>query len=50
MKEWDEDEMSPDELENDENLNVEPIDESTATPSEKYEKLLGEDSKKYKLS
>ena len=50
MKEWDEDEMSPDELENDDNLNVEPIDESTATPSEKYEKLLGEDSKKYKLS
>lgn len=50
MKEWDEDEMSPDELKNDENLNVEPIDESTATPSEKYEKLLGEDSKKYKLS
>ena len=50
MKEWDEDEMSPDELESDENLNVEPIDESTATPSEKYEKLLGEDSKKYKLS
>lgn len=50
MKEWDEDEMSPDELENDENLNVEPIDESTATPSEKYERLLGEDSKKYKLS
>ena len=50
MKEWDEDEMSPDELENDENLNVEPIDESRATPSEKYEKLLGEDSKKYKLS
>ena len=50
MKEWDEDEMSPDELENDENLNLEPIDDSTATPSEKYEKLLGEDSKKYKLS
>ena len=50
MKEWDEDEMSPYELDNDENLNVEPIDESTATPSEKYEKLLGEDSKKYKLS
>src|SRR5574344_2921796 len=50
MKEWDEDEMSPDELENDENLNVEPIDEPTATPSEKYEKLLGEDSKQYKLS
>ncbi|MGM9766682.1 MAG: DNA gyrase subunit A, partial [Candidatus Cryptobacteroides sp.] len=42
--------MSPDELENDENLNEEPIDDSTASPSDKYEKLLGEDSKKFKLS
>ena len=31
MKEWDEDEMSPDELENDENLNVEPIDGNRKT-------------------
>lgn len=49
MSEW-EDELSQDELEGDENLNEEPIDESSAVPSEKYEKLLGEDSKKYKLS
>lgn len=49
MSEWD-DELSQDELEGDENLNEEPIDESSAEPSEKYEKLLGEDSKKYKLS
>ena len=49
MSEWD-DELSQDELEGDENLNEEPIDESSAVPSEKYEKLLGEDSKKYKLS
>lgn len=49
MREWD-DELSQDELEGDENLNEEPIDESSAVPSEKYEKLLGEDSKKYKLS
>ena len=49
MSEWD-DELSQDELEDDENLNEEPIDESSAVPSEKYEKLLGEDSKKYKLS
>lgn len=48
-KDWDDD-MSPDELENDENINEEPIDEATALPSTKYEKLLGEDSKKYKLS
>lgn len=49
MSEWN-DELSQDELEGDENLNEEPIDESSAVPSEKYEKLLGEDSKKYKLS
>ena len=49
MSEWD-DELSQDELEGDENMNEEPIDESSAVPSEKYEKLLGEDSKKYKLS
>ena len=49
MSEWD-DELSQDELEGDENLNEESIDESSAVPSEKYEKLLGEDSKKYKLS
>ena len=49
MSEWD-DELSQDELEGDENLNEEPIDESSAVPSEKYEKLLGDDSKKYKLS
>lgn len=49
MSEWD-DELSQDELEGDENLNEEPIDESSAVPSEKYERLLGEDSKKYKLS
>ena len=49
MSEWD-DELSQDELEGDENLNEEPIDESSAVPYEKYEKLLGEDSKKYKLS
>lgn len=49
MSEWD-DELSQDELEGDENLNEEPIDESSAVPSEKYEKLLGEDRKKYKLS
>lgn len=49
MSEWD-DELSQDELEGDENLNEEPIDESSAVPSEKYEKLLGEDSKQYKLS
>ena len=49
MSEWD-DELSQDELEGDENLNEEPIDESSAVPSEKYEKLLGEDSKKYKPS
>lgn len=49
MSEWD-DELSQDELKGDENLNEEPIDESSAVPSEKYEKLLGEDSKKYKLS
>ena len=49
MSEWD-DELSQDELEGDENLNEEPIDESSAVPSEEYEKLLGEDSKKYKLS
>ena len=49
MSEWD-DELSQDELEGDENLNEEPIDESSAVPSEKYEKILGEDSKKYKLS
>ncbi len=49
MSEWD-DELSQDELEGDENVNEEPIDESSAVPSEKYEKLLGEDSKKYKLS
>ena len=49
MSEWD-DELSQDELEGDENLNEELIDESSAVPSEKYEKLLGEDSKKYKLS
>lgn len=47
---WDDDEMSPDELEGDENINEEPIDDSGAEPSEKYGKLLGEDSKKYKLS
>ncbi|MGM9742660.1 MAG: DNA gyrase/topoisomerase IV subunit A [Candidatus Cryptobacteroides sp.] len=46
--EWED--MSPDELENDENINEEPIDDSSALPSEKYEKLLGEDSRKYKLS
>ena len=49
MSEWD-DELSQDELEGDENLNEEPIDDSSAVPSEKYEKLLGEDSKRYKLS
>ena len=50
-KNWeDDDELTPDELENDEELNEEPIDDSSAAPSEKYEKLLGEDSKKYKLS
>ncbi len=49
-KEWDDEDMSPDELENDEGINEEPIDDSAAAPSEKYEKLLGEDSKKYKLS
>ena len=42
--------MSPDELENDENINEEPVDESTAVPSDKYEKLIGDDSRKYKLS
>ena len=46
--EWED--MSPDELENDGNINEEPVDESTAVPSDKYEKLLGEDSRKYKLS
>ena len=46
--EWED--MSPDELENDGNINEEPIDDSTALPSEKFEKLLGEDSRKYKLS
>lgn len=50
MKDWDDDGMSPDELDNDENINEEPIDELSAAPSEKYEKLLGEDSRKYKLS
>lgn len=50
-KNWeDDDELTPDELENDEELDEEPIDDSSAAPSEKYEKLLGEDSKKYKLS
>ena len=49
MSEWD-DELSKDELEGDENLNEEPIDDSSAVPSTKYEKLLGDDSKKYKLS
>ena len=42
--------MSPDELENDSDINVEPIDDSSAAPSGKYEKLLGEDSRKYRLS
>ena len=37
--EWED--MSPDELENDGNINEEPIDDSTALPSEKFEKLLG---------
>ena len=46
--EWED--MSPDELENDENINEEPVDESTAVPSDKYEKLIGDDSRKYKLS
>ena len=46
--EWED--MSPDELENDDNINEEPVDESTAVPSDKYEKLLGDDSRKYKLS
>ncbi len=50
MKEYDDDELSQDELENDEELNEEPIDDSAAAPSDKYEKLLGDDSKKYKLS
>ncbi len=50
MKEYDDDELSQDELENDEELNEEPIDDSSAVPSDKYEKLLGDDSKKYKLS
>lgn len=50
MKEYDDDELSQDELENDEELNEEPIDDSSAAPSDKYEKLLGDDSKKYKLS
>lgn len=50
MKEYDDDELSQDELENDEELNEEPIDDSTSAPSDKYEKLLGDDSKKYKLS
>ena len=50
MKEFDDDELSKDELDDDENLNEEPIDDSSATPSDKYEKLLGSDSKKYKLS
>ena len=49
MSEWD-DELSQDELDGDENLNEEPIDDSSAVPSEKYEKLLGDDSRKYKLS
>ena len=48
-KNWeDDDELTPDELENDEELNEEPIDDSSAAPSEKYEKLLGEDRNKYK--
>ena len=45
MKEFDDDELSKDELDDDENLNEEPIDDSSATPSDKYEKLLGSDSK-----
>ena len=46
--EWED--MSPDELENDENINEEPVDESTAVPSDKYEKLIGDDTRKSKLS
>ena len=46
--EWED--MSPDELENDGDISEEPVDESTAVPSDKYEKLLSEDSRKYKLS
>lgn len=48
--EWDDDEMTPEEMENTEDINEEPIDESKAVPSGKYDKLLGEDSKKYKFS
>ena len=50
MKDWDDDELSQDELDGDESLNEEPIDDASAAPSEKYEKLLGDDSKRYKLS
>lgn len=47
-EEWED--YSPEEMGNDESINEEPVDESIATPSEKYEKLLGEDSRRYKLS
>ena len=46
--EWED--MSPDELENDGDISDESVYESTGVPSDKYEKLLSEDSRKYKLS
>ncbi len=47
--EWD-DIQTPEEGNEDEELNEEPIDETTATSSGKYDRLLSSDSRKYKLS
>lgn len=47
--EWDDIE-TPEGGSGDEELNEEPIDETTAKSSGKYDKLLSSDSKKYKLS
>ena len=49
-KNWDDDNI-PDNTENDGNQEEDlPIDETSAIPSGKYERLLSEDSRKYKLS
>ena len=47
-EEWDD--ISPIEEQEDDSLNEEPIEDTTVESSGKYEKLLGDDSRKYKLS
>ena len=47
-EEWDD--IPPIEEQEDDSLNEEPIEDTTVESSGKYEKLLGDDSRKYKLS